>query len=435
MGDRKSNRLWFFFLVYGILALLFHAFWLKLGGGDDYYFMTCLDDTDFFRFLAERWNKWSSRILIEGVLVLVLQCPILIWRILDILVSVLIAILSSVFIFHRKEETTVPSVILLLCFFVSYDFRELSSAGWMTTTINYWWTLGAALVASLPLCLTDVRGTYRASLYLFAIPAALFAINHEQICILFLCACIFLLAKGYILKQKRDWYVYFLLILSVLSSISVLICPGNLVRKLSNIEYWFPGYAHFNLVQKILLGWYSLLMTLYKDVNWTYFLFTAVLFLAVLLQKRKAVQVIIAGLPLFSNLGLLGITVLSGIRDVPLFHQILHVFDFDQPIVYYQGFLPGKIRLLLLVYTLCCLCVVLSLFFLWGKTERFIDMLALLVIASASKVSMGLSPTVWASSERTSIFLNFGFLFLGMFCAQDFLEDLPIGKGFPGNDK
>ncbi len=423
MGDLKSKKLWLFFLIYGILALLFHFFWLKLGGGDDYYFMTCLKDTNFFAFLTGRWNKWSSRILIEGLLVLVLQCPIFIWRILDILISVLIAILSSVFIFHKREEAALSSVVLLLCFFVSYDFREMSSAGWMTTTINYWWTLAAALVAALPLYLTDVKGIDRKILYLFAIPAALFAINHEQICILFLCVCLFLLAKGYIRKQKRNWYVYFLLIYSVLSSVSVLICPGNLVRKLSNIEYWFPGYGDFNLVQKILLGWYSLLMTLYQDVNWTYFLFTAVLFAAVLLHKKKTLQIVIAGLPLASNLGLLGITVLSKIRDVSLFHQILHVFDFDQPIVYYQGFLPGKIRILLLVYTLCCLCVVLSFFFLWGNTEKFVDMLALLVIVSASKVSMGLSPTVWASSERTSIFLNFGFLFLGMYCAQDFLED------------
>ena len=47
------------------------------------------------------------------------------------------------------------------------------------------------------------------------------------------------------------------------------------------------------------------------------------------------------------------------------------------------------------------------------------DTLALLVIASASKISMGLSPTVWASSERTSIFLDFGFILLGMLAVQE----------------
>ncbi len=435
MLDLKNKKVWAFILGYGILALLFHVFFLKLGGGDDYYFMTCLKDTGFPEFLAGRWKKWSSRIVIEGVLVLVLQCPIYVWRVLDILVSALIAALCAAFVFRRKEATA-GTVLLLFGFLLSYDFREMSSAGFMTTTINYWWALAAAMLAALPLCWgTDATGKEKKALSVIGVPAAVFATNHEQICILFLCACIFLLVKGYVLRQKGNWYVFFLLALSLISVVSILICPGNLVRKLSNIEYWFPGYAGFHLLQKILLGWYSLLLTLYKDVNWTYFLFTAVLFLAVLFQKRKALQVVTAGIPLASNLGLLGITVVSKFREVHVFRQILHVFDFDQPIVYYQGALPGKIRLLLLFYTLCCLCVVLSFFFLWGKTETSADMLALLIIAAVSKVSMGLSPTVWASSERTSIFLNFGFIFLGMFCAQDFLQDRLTRKGLKRTDR
>ena len=69
----KDKRTWILLGFYGVLAILFHMFWLKLGGGDDYYFMTCLDDTSFGAFMVKRWYGWSSRLVIEGVLVLVLQ--------------------------------------------------------------------------------------------------------------------------------------------------------------------------------------------------------------------------------------------------------------------------------------------------------------------------------------------------------------------------
>ena len=51
----KDKRIWILLGFYGVLAILFHMCWLKLGGGDDYYFMTCLDDTSFGAFMVKRW--------------------------------------------------------------------------------------------------------------------------------------------------------------------------------------------------------------------------------------------------------------------------------------------------------------------------------------------------------------------------------------------
>ena len=146
----KDKRTWILLGFYGVLAILFHMFWLKLGGGDDYYFMTCLDDTSFGAFMVKRWYGWSSRLVIEGVLVLVLQQPIWVWKVLDILVSVLIAWLLCGFFCSgygkhgsgssiqtdkntlSGTRTAVPltSLILFLCLLLSYDFTEMDSAGY-----------------------------------------------------------------------------------------------------------------------------------------------------------------------------------------------------------------------------------------------------------------------------------------------------------------
>ena len=425
MNWMKDKRTWILLGFYGVLAILFHMFWLKLGGGDDYYFMTCLEDTDFGAFMVKRWYGWSSRLVIEGVLVLVLQQPIWVWKVLDILVSVLIAWLLCGF-FCRSygkcgSESGIPltSLILFLCLLLSYDFTEMDSAGYMTTTINYWWPLAALLVAALPLYLWYQDGACKKGCYVLGTLAAIFAINQEQICAMALLACLYLLITDKLRGRKTNPYLYLLLTLSIFFAVCVVICPGNAARKASNIDFWFPAYAGFNLVQKILLGWYSLLRTLYRDINLPYFLLCAILFAAVWKKQKHFLARLIAAIPMLSNFGLLGVCLFGTYPESPWVHLISHVFDFDQPVVYYQGSLPNSIRLLLLVYTLCCVCVVISLFLIWGRTKRSLDALALLVIVSASKISMGLSPTVWASSERTSIFLDFGFILLGMLAVRE----------------
>lgn len=421
----RDKRTWILLGFYGVLSILFHMFWLKLGGGDDYYFMTCLQDTGFGAFMVKRWYGWSSRLVIEGLLVLVLQLPIFVWKILDILVSIVIAGLLWGFFCrsYRKggsrSEVPFTAFLFFLCLLLSYDFREMNSAGYMTTTINYWWPLAALLTAALPLYLRYQEGSCRRFWYILGALAAVFAINQEQICVMSLLACLYLLLTDKLCGRRTTPYLYLLLTLSVFFALCVVLCPGNAARKASNIEFWFPAYAGFDLKQKVLLGWYSLLKTLYQDMNLPYCLLCALLFAAVLKKQKSLAARLIAAIPMLSNLGLLGVLLFGKYREYPWVHLILHVFDFDQPVVYYQGSLPNSVRLLLLVYTLCCVCVVISLFFVWGKSSRALDRLALLFIASASKVSMGLSPTVWASSERTSLFLDFGFLILGMLLIKE----------------
>ena len=106
----------------------------------------------------------------------------------------------------------------------------------------------------------------------------------------------------------------------------------------------------------------------------------------------------------------------------------MNIFEFDQPVVWYQGSLPNKARLLMLIYTVCCFCVVYTLYLIWGSTEKCLDMIVLLASAVISKASMGMSPTVWISVERTSVFMNYGFLFLAMFCALEWNRTRAVSR-------
>ena len=412
----KDKKIWIMIFVYGLLSILFHLFFMKVGGGDDGYFTTCLDNKTLSEFLVKRWNSWSSRLVIETVVVLILKQSLWLWKILDILCSVLVAYLLFGILFHKKEAGKAALFCGLL--FILYDFREMDSAGYMTTTIFYWWVLAAAMIAFLPVYFHYNEEPVKPWMYALAIPCGIFAANQEQVAIIFVCTAVYMLGVYLWEKRKIPGYLYVLLVIGLISLAVVFLCPGNEVRKNSNIDFWFPEFANFNIIQKGLLGWYGLLRTLFEDMNWLFVGFSAILFVTAFKVCKKWYEKLIAAFPFLANLALGACLVISNFYDAGPVNKVVHAFDFDQPIVYYHGSLPLKLQLLVLAYTFVCFCVIYTMYCLWGRTRKFSHLLAVLLIGAASKVSMGMSPTVWASAERTSIFLLFGFIIIGTYCGK-----------------
>lgn len=417
----KERKIWILIAVYGILSVIFHMFFMEMGLGDDNYFANCLNDMTLVEYWVKRWNTWSSRLVIETVLVGVMKQPIWIWKCFDILFSVLLAYCFFGMQFYKKKAGNLAYIAFF--FLLLYDFREMDSAGYVTTTIFYWWGLAAAMLAFLPLYFHYLGEKVNSWLYLVGVPCAVFAANQEQMALIFFCTAIYFLGIYCFEKREIPKYVYVLLVIAVGCLAIAFLCPGNAVRKNANIDFWFPQYAEFHLLQKGLLGWYGVLRTLYEDMNWLFFAFTAILLLAVWKKSRRWYEKVIGAVPFFSNLALLICIFISRFYDAGPVNKVVHAFDFDQPIVYYHGSLPNKLRLLMALYTFACLCVVLSMYILWGASKKFSHLLAVLVIGTISKMSMGMSPTVWASAERTSIFLLFSFMVIAIQCGQELLGE------------
>lgn len=417
----KEKRIWMLIAAYGILSAIFHIFFIETGLGDDNYFANCLNDITLIEYLTKRWNSWSSRLVIETVLVGVMKQPIWVWKCLDVFVSVLLAYCLFGLLFYKKEAGKLA--YLAFFFLILYDFREMDSAGYATTTVFYWWGLAAAMIAFLPLYFHYLGEKVSFWMYIPAAVCAVFSANQEQMAIIFLCTAMYLIGVYCHEKRKVPTYLYLLLAISAACLCLVLVCPGNEVRKNANIDFWFPQFADFNLLQKGLLGWYGVLRTLFEDMNWLFFAFTAILLLAVWKKSHRWYEKMIAAVPFLANLALMMCLGISRFYDAGPVNKVVHAFDFDQPIVYYHGSLPNKLRILMLAYTFACICVVLPMFFLWGATKKFSHMLAILVIGTISKMSMGISPTVWASAERTSIFLLFAFIVIAVQCGQELLPE------------
>lgn len=122
-----------FIFLFLILLNWHHSIGLSI---DDLFFYTIPQETNIMSFVIERYDIWSSRILIEYILCHILQSPLILWWYLDSLIFTFIAILTYKLINGENNLFySILSCILCLSFIFSSHYA-LGSAGFVTTTIN-----------------------------------------------------------------------------------------------------------------------------------------------------------------------------------------------------------------------------------------------------------------------------------------------------------
>jgi len=72
-----------FIFLFLILLNWHHSIGLSI---DDLFFYTIPQETNIMSFVIERYDIWSSRILIEYILCHILQSPLILWWYLDSLI-------------------------------------------------------------------------------------------------------------------------------------------------------------------------------------------------------------------------------------------------------------------------------------------------------------------------------------------------------------
>ena len=149
-GDTGAKRTWFYengaFVAAALAAVLWHVVLSTNIGDDMVYFKTLLDGNSHLgEILAHRYETWSSRMVIEAVLIPLVHCPLL-WKILDIVIfTSLPVLLCGLLGVTGRGRWFVAGLVLL------YPFADMASAGWIATTTNYLWPLWGVLVIGMVL--------------------------------------------------------------------------------------------------------------------------------------------------------------------------------------------------------------------------------------------------------------------------------------------
>lgn len=375
--------------------------YITLIDGDTSYFLAASDMHGFIPFLIMRYQTWTSRLIIEGVLVVMSHMPLL-WFCVNLLVvlSIWCCLYRVVSIGVDKQYAGWLSLVLV----VLYPFSVLSSAGWMATILNYLWPLAALLfivcdglqrVGLIAELSTDEAsdnkqrcpGSVSAAISLLL---SIFVANLEQGAVLLclLSACFVFLGR----KKSRCCYLYIAeLAIGIAGILFALTCPGNGARAASEVGNWWPAFEQLSLAGKIangleattdryLFGGCSLLLILTSVlmvVTWNQHRswgFKAMITLSLIIQFA---------VPELVRRGLLVRPVLNG-EPVVLSILVLGALAFALVFICLMGAFR-KSRLALFVAILCC-------------------------AAFASRMVLAFSPTLYASVSRTFIFLDYSII-------------------------
>ncbi|MDK2802995.1 MAG: hypothetical protein KFW09_06480 [Oscillospiraceae bacterium] len=400
------NYKFFPFIILALIMIIYKIF-THTDTNDDIYFSSALSEYNFFSYLKMRYLNWTSRLLIESLLITISRV-VFIWKILDVFIMVSIGIiLSKLF----NPTNNIKTNFIILYFMIFFQYILAGTAGWIATTLNYTWILFFALISFIPIKKVLENKSFRWYEYILYTICTLFASNQEQmVVVIFSTLLIFNIYLIYI--KKFNIYIFFQFILNILSFIFILLSPGNGIRKIREITAHFPEFSEISIWRKLEIGFSSTLFKYIFNLNLIFTAFVILLFIAIFIKYRHKLKFLICGsIPLFITLSFGAFKPIISqffpyINDIP--NSLTKTgtnISLSSPITW----IPN------IILATTFLFIIISLYLLFDNKKIALFTIFIILIGFASRIVMSLSPTIWESSDRTFIFMHFSFIIISIF--------------------
>lgn len=396
---KEVNRKSFLVLSFlFFLIMLYKHISVELGIGDDPWFLDMANQTNLIEYLVTRYNTWTSRLIIESLMLILLKLPSFVWIILDSLIFMLIYY-SMIKILHAKNKSIVQ--LIVFCLLIFFPFGIFGEAGWYATTINYAWPLACGLYA-----LSFINDFFhenkvsciRCCLLIICI---IFATNQEQMCALVFGFYFIFLVYQYITQKHINKLALFVLLFSGTMILFHLTCPGNLNRKIVETNTYYEYYKNYDIKDKFVLGFLSTFSSI--------------------INRHEIIVILFLSIVIFLGFRNSDIKVkISSI--IPLSSYILAIlflnFDSQGNISVMIDRFMGPMNeipydVLTLVYFLIILvetCLIFYVFYRCLNWDVFLYSSIVILAAFASRFILGLSASIFVSGIRT--FINLYMLLL-----------------------
>ena len=446
------------YLLVAAFFIWAHSF-TEANYSDDAWFSTMLDQYSILGFLNWRFHTWSSRVILEGILVVLAHSDFIVWSILDTFVCLLLVWAISQ-ILDMQDWHAPLWITLSLCLL---PVGILYPAGWIATSTNYLWPLTAGMVSLVPL-VRSLRGDRCPAVLkrVGFVLALIIAANQEQIAAVLFGVYLCHLIGWYVVKrremaqqmnaigyEKKPRVYPFLpeLVILLASLAFIVLCPGNASRNIQEMSSWFPEYPNYSMGERLLMGMLDTVAYFgagrAKQIILIVFVGILILVLDYKYLKWSKVRDIeplkalmrwgfpaILGEAVLLALVLLGFPVRHMIEEGRLYHPSFY-YDLmanrylpqhDQCL--YQNW---QIALELGLYGLAFLAILGLLWAVADSAKEAVCMVVLTVLAMGSKAMLGFSPTVYASGYRTAFVGSVILLVLGLHLLQKLPKKLRLG--------
>ena len=396
-------------LIVLLAVLVFTHLVMNVATGDYHDFLGFLDSRNLVEFTIWRFQTWTSRNILELATVLLVHVPWL-WAILDIGTSVLV-FWSLEHIFNRGGSRLRSWVTVALI--LSYPYLDMHSAGWIPTTVGYTWTLACGLFAftAFPRVLYGER--IPAGELVILLLATVFATNDEQLAAVVVGAST-VVAVVCIVRSRQVLVPALFAVVGAAEMAVALVCPGNAARSAANAAYWLPEFTDFSTAHKIYLGFADTMGRYLFRGNALFVILAVMIVLLVFVRTTSVIARVVSVVPLaavaYGNLATLAATKWPSLATRLLLNPDLQAGE--------------KSIWVLLIEVTVIVCLVVSIVVIYGAS---LDLLLNFVIAAGglgSRVIMGFSPSLFASSDRTFIYMDFAIVMLVLYGVMTHADEI-----------
>lgn len=388
-----------------LLVIIFYALYFTLTkvdwmSGDAQWFSKV--DSSPISFVIKRYETWSSRFWIEGATLIASKHLILFYIFTVILTLLFFYSLSELFSFNEYDS----NLVLVVFFMALFPVVSLQSAGPIATIVNYIWPSALFLYWLM----TDRHrkmkniGSLQNSLSILFLGLAVFNEGLAIILCLYLILCLIVEKKNFF-----NTYRMICLVISLLSFLNVLLCPGNQNRGMLEMARWFPTFNHLSFLDKILIQFNNIASNLIVSHNLLEVL--VILLFIKAIQRRQRLSIILSG----------AVIMLTSASH-QLISDRLSVIVKESPEKEFNQQIIGTLLKPTLIFATLILLIVLIIILLYGKSKTSLMIIASIVITFSSAMAISLSPTLLASADRPLLFLYFALVFNCIFLVNDLSE-------------
>ena len=409
MKNKKKIPAYVSIAVFMIIMIVIHAHYVC-----QYDDLALIRDTlkptimDEFYSVIYNFTSWSSRVLVNLPIHIMLHLPYGVWMVLQNVMWMAIAI-SVCYIFMEEQDIEqAPYYILLLLLF---SFYMQMTAGWVVTTMTYVWPMATGTVA-----LTELK-RWKKGLpnkwyhYLIYSLLVIYAANQEQMCIV-LCLLFGSCTVYSLVKKNWNGVLYSETFFAVANLVLHMATPGNENRNLISMAAYFPSYGTLSIVDKLELGLSSTLYNYLFDKSRIIFVLTFLL-ACVVWQKRKSwIHRILGAVPFLMQL-------FFGYFMGWILQSHLHIFVFGghlnkTGVITEYNYFEWKEYVPLIIMLLFGVSLVIALYIALGDTFQSIFAVVMLFGSLGARMIVAMSSTVWESGIRTYMVFEYVLILLSM---------------------
>ncbi|MCO4614267.1 hypothetical protein Si065_01011 [Streptococcus infantarius subsp. infantarius] len=372
--------------------------------GDQTSFAHMAQKYGFFEFSIYRYKTWSSRLLIESVTMFMSNHYLL----FDVTVLISVAIFFYCFngIFLREEKYRKLQFVSPVIFLLSFPSLFFTSAGLIATVTNYLFPMISFVIAWY--CIIQEKHWYT----ILSLPFLVFACMQEQFTVYAFILFVFALISSYLECKRINKNYFIATCVSLLGLVSGLLCPGSANRLTTETKIWYPGFETISFPVKIIKGYLETNRVLFvtSELNIVYLLL--VLIIVVSIMKKQYFATFVSGTVIYTV-----ITQRLGMNS--LLTAVQRTIDNQNKSEIPNYFSLKENLYPIVLYTLILCIVAVVVFMIFKEWKGGLTALVVLAAGYASRMTVSLSPTIYASGLRTYTPLIFSFVIVILLLSKE----------------